>query len=256
LLTRPIVIKLASVLGLDDEAFLVGGQAFNLWAERYASMDPHLLEFGPFTSKDVDYFGHAAAARKLSEALKGVVKYPSADEFTPNAAIVQAEVDGVWVEIDFITDVLGVRVDPLKRWAVELLVPMNTADGPGTLTIPVMHPLHCLQSRIANVVRLGRRDDTALRQLNAAPIVLDHYIDEQLRNGDFREVQDTLAGLADHLARHPEGRQAHKVCRTDPLDIIKGCAADHRLDTRYRLFNTQWMIRRVQLSRLHLPSAN
>jgi hypothetical protein len=73
-LARATVIKLASVLSLEDNAFIVGGQALNLWAERYAATRADLLSFGPFTSKDLDYFGHRAAAEKLAAAL-GAVDY-------------------------------------------------------------------------------------------------------------------------------------------------------------------------------------
>jgi hypothetical protein len=251
LLPRTVVIELASVLGLKDDAFIVGGQAFNLWAERYAKADPELVEFGPFTSKDLDYFGYAAAAQKLAQALNGVVKVPSLDDATPNSAIVEANIAGTWVEIDFITDVVGVRVDPLRKWAVELAVPLKTDEGrDGLLVIPVMHPLHCFQSRIANVVKLGRKDDTAMRQVHAAPIVLAHYLEEQLRNGDHKEVQETLAGLTHHLAGTPEGRAAHSVCQTDPLDILRRLTEDTRLDVRYRRFNIQWMLRKVQSGRI------
>lgn len=54
-LARSTVIKLASVLSLADNAFFVGGQALNLWAERYAPSRAELISFGPFTSKDLDY---------------------------------------------------------------------------------------------------------------------------------------------------------------------------------------------------------
>ncbi|VDC50098.1 hypothetical protein [Brevundimonas mediterranea] len=80
------VLKLVSILRLDDDAFVVGGQAFNIWAERYAGDDPALLEFGPFTSKDLDYFGHLQAATKLATALQGKLNIPSLDDHTPNAA--------------------------------------------------------------------------------------------------------------------------------------------------------------------------
>ena len=48
------VIRRASPVGA---AFLVGGQALNFWAERYSAHCKELEEYGPFTSKDVDFFG-------------------------------------------------------------------------------------------------------------------------------------------------------------------------------------------------------
>lgn len=242
------VLKLVSILRLDDDAFVVGGQAFNIWAERYAGDDPALLEFGPFTSKDLDYFGHLQAATKLATALQGKLNIPSLDDHTPNAAKVEAEVDGLWIEIDFITNVIGVRSD-LEKLAVELLVPYRTREGANILAIPVMHPLHCFQSRVANVTRLGRTDDTAMRQLHASPIVLEHYIEEQLVAGDRREAQRVLRGLADFLQNDADGRRAHEVCRYDPMAILDRAAMDDRLDRRFRGFNLAGMTLRLRLGR-------
>ncbi len=43
---------------LDENTglLLVGGQAVNLWAEKYQSVDPSILEFQPFTSRDADFY--------------------------------------------------------------------------------------------------------------------------------------------------------------------------------------------------------
>ncbi|MBX9616615.1 MAG: hypothetical protein K2X25_13540 [Caulobacteraceae bacterium] len=242
------VFKLVSILGLDDNAFVVGGQAFNIWAERYAAGDAALSEFGPFTSKDLDYFGHLQAATKLATALQGKVNIPSLDDHTPHAAQVEAEVDGLWIEVDFITNVIGVRTG-LETLAVELLIPYRTTEGEGVLEVPVMHPLHCFQSRVANVTRLGRTDDTALRQVNAAPIMLGHYIDEQLRVGDTREAQRVLRQLADFLMKDQDGRRAHEVCRVDPLGIIDRAEKDDRLDARFRSFNLAGLALRIRAGR-------
>lgn len=46
-------------LDLLDEGtglLLVGGQAVNLWAEKYREKDPVILEFEPFTSRDADFY--------------------------------------------------------------------------------------------------------------------------------------------------------------------------------------------------------
>src|SRR5271168_1561867 len=88
------VIAIASVLNLGDEAFIVGGQASNLWAERYATRAPELWDYGPFTSKDIDYYGHKEVAQKLADALGGTVIFPTIDYATPNSAIVEVTVHG------------------------------------------------------------------------------------------------------------------------------------------------------------------
>lgn len=57
-------------------AFLVGGQALNFWADRYSGAAPELDSYGPYTSKDVDFFGTVDAARKLATSLGGGVRVP------------------------------------------------------------------------------------------------------------------------------------------------------------------------------------
>ncbi len=247
-LPRTTVIKLASVLSLEDNAFIVGGQALNLWAERYSPGRPELISFGPFTSKDLDYFGHRVAAEKLAAALGGQVHIPGPDDHTPNSAVVSATVDGIAIEIDFLSDIIGVGAKALTHDAVELIVPIR-GDGVDVLEIPVMHPLHCLQSRVANVVSLGRRDDVALRQLAAAPIVLQAYIDEMLETGDVREAGAVLQKLFAYLRSDIAARQCPDLPMRDPVDILATFQRDKRLALSFRWFNLRSMRRKLATKR-------
>lgn len=251
-LSYPAVIKLASVLRLEDDAFIVGGQALNLWAERYFAVDSSLAEYAPYTSKDLDYFGHREAAQKLADALDGKAIFPHPDDHTPNSALVRATVLGQEIEVDFLSHVLGVRALELERLAVELSVPLR--DG-GTLEIPVMHPLHCLQSRVANVIKLDRRDDVALRQLAASPIVLRGYISEMLDSEDFKEVKKTLQSLFHYLRTDEFGLKIPELEMPDPLDLFGSLTSDRRIDWRYRWFNLRIMRRQIRQKR-HSRSVN
>jgi len=44
---------------------LVGGQAVNLWAQRYRSEDPAILDYLPFTSGDADFYERSKQRLKL-----------------------------------------------------------------------------------------------------------------------------------------------------------------------------------------------
>ncbi|HEX8416598.1 MAG TPA: hypothetical protein VF641_03250 [Methylobacterium sp.] len=214
----------------------MGGQALNLWAERYSHV-PELALYGPYTSKDLDYFGHRDAAEKLAKCLGGRVLVPSRDDATPQSAIVVAELGGEKIQIDFLKYIKGVPVRALADSAAELVLTIHTAAGPSELALPVMHPLHCLQSRIANVVELKREDDVAARQLAAAPIVVREYISEMLDAGDHPEATRTLQRLFEHLRSDINGRVAHRHAGRDPAEIIDHFASDERLDARYREHN-------------------
>jgi len=156
------------------------------------------------------------------------------DDFTPEAAVVTAVMDGRDIRIEFLTNVLGVKTPLLQKSAAELILRVRTADGVGTLAVPIMHPLHCLQSRIANHIKLQRRHDVSRRQLEASPIVLREYISEAIADGDLREAIDILRLLFDYLRSDVHGKHAHKIMTNDPARILDHFAEDARLDPRYR----------------------
>jgi hypothetical protein len=232
-LSPETVLDIASHLTLEDGAFLIGGQALNLWAEYYSKAQ-ELAEYRPYTSKDIDYFGSRAAAQKLADQLGGQVTVPDPDDHTPHTAVVKAEIDGATILIDFLGGVQGVRPKELEKGVVEILLPYTREGVSGRLSLPVMHPLHCLQSRIANLAVLGRTDSTAQRQAEAAPIIVREYIDEALRDGDHREATRTLQDLFHFLKRDLTGRKAYRLVNRDPLEIMRVFENDSRIDSRFR----------------------
>lgn len=224
---------------------MIGGQALNIWAERYFAKAKELAHYGPYTSKDLDYFGQAAAARKLAALIGGEVLIPKIDDHSPESARVEAEIQGHKIEVDFLTHVQGVPDDRLQKSAADLTFQIRTTSGVTELKVPIMHPFHCLRSRIANVVELRRRDDTAMRQLEAAPIVLREYISEMLDVGRERNATDTLQALFDYLRSDPTGRKAHTIMNNDPAALFEFFAADPRIDPRYREHNLAAMRRQL-----------
>lgn len=220
----------------------------NLWAEYYSAAE-ELHQYRPYTSKDIDYFGYREAAHKLADALGGRVLEPDMDNQTPQTAIVEAKVQGQLLQIDFLGNVLGVRPKALQDSAAEIIVPYRRGDHAGSVAIPVMHPLHCLQSRIANLIVLKRPDATAKRQAEAAPLVLREYISHALREGDHREATRTLQGLFQFLSKDPVGRKAHRHVERDPLEVLEVFAQDARIDARYREKILQPAIAKVRKQR-------
>ena len=61
-------------------------------AERYSAA-AELGDFGPYTSKHIDYSRHRQAAEKLAVAIGGWLRIPDPDNATPQSAIVVAEID-------------------------------------------------------------------------------------------------------------------------------------------------------------------
>jgi hypothetical protein len=153
------VIGIAKILADDERAFVVGGQALNLWAEYYSGRAAELIAFRPFTSKDIDYFGQRAVAEKLAAGLGGTIEVPAPHDTTFQTAIVHATVEGIDIDIDFLSHMKGVQRG-LEAGVADLIIPYDHEGEDAELAIRLMHPLHCLQSRIANIIELKRSDDT------------------------------------------------------------------------------------------------
>lgn len=204
-----------------------------------------MAEYGPYTSKDLDYFGYRAAAQKLADAIGGTVRIPHGDDHTPQTAVVTAMLAGRNIEIDFLSTVKGVSPLSLERQAVELLLTVRAGARAGELRVPIMHPLHCLQSRLANVVDLGRRTDLARRQLEASTIVLRAYLCEMVDDGRHRHVTGVLKSLHDYLLTDLTGCKAHMEMRNDPASILDTFQGDERLDERWRRLTLLPMRKRI-----------
>lgn len=159
---------------------------------------------------------------------------PDSDNHTPQTAIVKATVNGLKVEIDFLWNIKGVDDTKLVKQAEQIQMTVRTSEGLGHLVIPIMHPFHCMQSRIANVIELDRKTDLATRQMEASPIVLREYLSERLASGAQKHVTGVLQALYDYLTTDINGRKAHRYMRNDPADILKHFQDDQRLDERWR----------------------
>ncbi len=223
-----------------EGAFVVGGQALNIWAERYASRNKNLASYAPFTSKDLDYFGTLDVAQQVADRVDGELKVPKLDHHTPVTAALIAELDGEEIIIQFIDHVLGASDKDIKKRVAIISVPMLWDGEKVDVAISILHPFHCFVSRITNVRQLKRSDDTAMRQLNASVHVLREFINDLLIFGDTSRASLVLKLLYRFLRSQMYGRDAHMFTDTDPLEILNEFGEDERLDYRFRPHLKNW----------------
>jgi hypothetical protein len=191
------VIQIAGAFEQNDDAFIIGGQATNLWAWFYQEKEPGLKREGPFTSRDIDYFGSQEVARNVANVLGGKLYLPNPDHHTPNTAKVVTTINGKTVEIDFLGTVLGITDRELRR-GVSALSVAGTVDGrEAQIIIRVLHPLLCFKSRVINMLHpsMRRTGTIAEKQLHASVIIVRRYIDDALSDGDWKEAKDCLRTL-------------------------------------------------------------
>jgi hypothetical protein len=225
---------LDSMDGTDP--IVVGGQSINIWASRYENRSNTLAGYGPFTSKDIDFYRNEAAARRLAEALiDGTLLLPGPDDHTPNAAQVVGKLQSRPIIIDFMRVVEGVQDRSLQQTHVTL---DYSASGSFTASrqvrIKVMHPLDCLASRLANIVTLRRHYDLSVRQGRASVEILRLFIGDLLALGERKEAQRCLLQV-EYLGRKKwAGTAAHLDFGLDLLGIMRAFRNDMRLDKRWR----------------------
>jgi len=243
------VIQIASKLTVDDGAFVIGGQATNLWAWYYRDVDPALRQDQPLTSRDIDYFGSFKAAESLAAALGGRAVRATLDDMnTPNSAIVLATVNGKPLRIDFLTGVLGVTRRELEEGVAIIEAAAEVEGHEFRAQIAVLHPFLCLKSRIANMLHpmLGRRDNFAWAQLHAVVAIVRVHIADALEAGDWKEARNCLSDVFEYLRSEPFGRAAKQELGVDVLEILRRFQDDERIDERYRKQSLAKMIEEIE----------
>lgn len=237
---RELLARIAEIPGLES-SIIVGGQAILLWSEHYLTKNHRDI-----STNDVDYFGRRATARALAAATHSPIAEPTPDDHTPNNAVVTLETETGPVTVDFLSDVAGVDPNAIEPNAVELR--FAHPGGAGEMSLRLLHPLHCLQSKLANRIELGRRSTSADAQLGTALDVLDAFV-EDLAERAPREAMRTLTGLSRYIETDRNGQKAHKHLESDPLDLLQRAAADPRFDERWRALTLGTAIARIAADR-------
>ncbi len=138
---------------------LVGGQAVNLWSERYQRSDEApWQDLQPFTSLDVDLLGNQADVKAIARHLQGRIELPGDPAHTPNLARIhcgEPEID-----IDVLHSVNGLNPAEALQTAVQLQY--------HDIALRVLHPVLCIESKTVNLLTLdqqvaGRQDEKHLR---------------------------------------------------------------------------------------------
>lgn len=214
-------------LQLDPETVLIGGQALNLWCAVLPDADDELAQYKPFVSKDVDFQGDRATAERCAALLGGKVEDISAR--SPKLAGVVSYTDrgGAEREIDFLTVAHGLDA----RKVVEASVPVPVATPSGAdVTVRVMNPIHCMQSRVHNVVSLPSQyaNDHGIRQLRASIVCARSYLRELARGNVRRALKQIKRVFA--FAR---GRVASQLYAAHGIEVFDAVLCEGPLPEKF-----------------------
>ena len=205
------------------DGVVIGGQALNLWADVLLSYDEY-ESLGPFTSKDLDFWGTQAAAEELAKTLDGKVLLPEKWDSGPSEAAVIVTLTGKNHQIDFLKIVCGLDTKAFLKRASEIEL-----KG---VNIALLHPLDVLKSREAGVRLLKRVDPGAIRQLRAAPIITHHFIETLLDDGQVFAAQDVVAEMI-HIGSRPNIDLLYSDYGFDPLSLAASLSQRPEWDPRF-----------------------
>jgi hypothetical protein len=193
----------------SENTVLIGGQAIALWCRQY-EIEPRL----PVLTKDVDYLGTRAEARRISSRLKipHTLKIATFDDAIPNSALLRVELEGrpEPVFVDYLASIVGVDSKDLERSAV-------VVEYQGE-TLRVIHPLLLLQSKIWNLYLLeNKRTSEGIEQARLAIQVVAAFIEHSGMNQ--RDLLDVIEALGKFAATTP-ARFAAKEFGLHCLDAV------------------------------------
>jgi hypothetical protein len=161
----------------SPELVLVGGQALAFWAGYYDVPEPG--DLGPAISRDVDFFTssavNSAPLKSFARAIGGRAFVQPIESLTALVGSAMAPAaDGGTYNVDLIHQVFGLDRAEIEAHAVEVALPDSTAR------IRVLHPVHVLQSRNANLHKLSnKRDEIGCKQFALSITVARAYLEDR-----------------------------------------------------------------------------
>ena len=161
---------------------LMGGQAANYWALRYARVEPVLREIQdvfPFVSKDADFQGGREDAIALARTLGCRAEVPS---FRRAFGNLMAGQFAFWMGADHLKIEVLRKVPGLKDGE---LLRLTTFEQAGEHKFRVLNPVGVLLAKTWNVVNIEKKGRHDAEQLLAMVPCVRAYIREFLQKGDF-----------------------------------------------------------------------
>lgn len=241
-----------------ERLVLVGGQAIEIWGvllNVLAPTDNH----HPLT-EDTDWLGSAEDAEWLANFLgsNNTIELTKAtlDDNTANTAVMLVQrPDGRVLLMDFLHSITGLTNPEINRMAVPLDVP----DLQGNVfTLRVLHPLHCLQSRMANLETYSKkRNGNGPLQAFWAVTIVGAYLQQISLHQAVDQLLKACRALA-AISMHGSAEFCYTQYGLDPISAISPAILEaagpaftelewpHILK-RLAIKQTHWQNKQVQL---------
>lgn len=225
--------QLAKLLGLAQDAVLVGGQAVAFWASLFSVPIPSAL--GSFVTKDSDFLGDREDVARMASGMQGAALYPHQRGLTALAGQVRIDLsDHRFLNIDVLHRIVGFDdSDAVRKRAEERSL--------GEVRFRVMHPVDCLRSRLENLRKLvEKRNEAGAAQVELAVRVARRYLETLLEEGKERLALRAIESIA-RMAIGPAGVLVFRSYGIDVLEAVPLKRVSNRkfLDARWPQIQAQ-----------------
>ena len=203
-----------------DELVLVGGQAVSTWGIFYDVPPPE--SDMPALTADTDWLGYQPAAKALCRSMeqdKTPIELTLAAPFdsSANTAVALFQRDERRLLMDFLRQITGLENKDIERLALTINV-----DGHD---LRVMHPLHCLISRFANLkTHPIKRAGAGTAQAIWTIAIIRRYFEVHIANSIHPDEIAKSIRMIGKLAEHEPGKFCFIEMNLDALDAIPDAA--------------------------------
>jgi len=199
-----------------DRLILVGGQAIEVWGH-YFDVLPPTGNQEPLT-EDIDWYGGKKDAIWLCSLLggKSTTELLLAKDFDPSLSTALAYLerpDGRILMMDFLRGMVGLTTEQITKFAVSIVA--------SDVKLNVLHPLYCLESRLANLANLPhKRNTNGIMQAEWTIDIAEAYL-LRMRAGGASD-KDMLKGCTQiaESAEFRSGPYCYRNYKIDPLRAV------------------------------------
>lgn len=161
-----------------EPAIVVGGHAANLWALHYLRKEPELLQYAPFTSKDLDFVGDSKTAVILARMVNEPAERAPRNEPTPVIYRIKRlfpnEPDRQNSTLEVLDHLAGVSNKELRESTI--IVYSKEMDARVRLPSPIV----CLKGQTRNLVRIAQEKRQDLKKVQMLILCCRAFLRDQL----------------------------------------------------------------------------
>ena len=186
------VLKVRNSLG--QPFIIIGGQAVNFWATRYAAAEVELEAWRPFTSHDIDFKGNHRDVIHLAQTLKVRARLPSSKEMTALAGAIPLQIAGSPSTIEIVRLVPGLTEIEIEKHALE-----REFEGE---TIRVLDPISLLHAKAKLALRVSQKERRDVDHVKILVYCVRAFLCEALHAAeqDFTLVRGWLGAVEKTLS--------------------------------------------------------